>query len=70
MWFGSGLPDGSAGKGSSCNAGNIGDAGLIPGSGRSPGKENGSLLWYSCLENLMDRGAWWAIVQRVTNSPP
>ena len=37
--------------------------GSIPGSGRSPGVENGNLLHYSCLENSMDRGAWWAAVQ-------
>jgi len=39
---------------SACNAG---DLGLIPGSGRSPGEGNGNPLWYSCLENSMDRGA-------------
>ena len=37
-----------------------GDTGLIPGSGRYPGEENGNPLQYSCLENLMDRGACWA----------
>ena len=42
-----------------------GDAGLIPGSGRSPGGGNGNLLQYSCLENSMDRGAWWATVTGV-----
>ena len=41
---------------------NARDAGLIPGSGRSPGGGNGNPVQYSCLENLMDRGAWWAIV--------
>ena len=39
---------------------NTGDAGSIPGSGRSPGGGNGSPLQYSCLGNHMDRGAWWA----------
>ena len=39
---------------------NGGDTGLIPGSGRSPGVGNGNPLQYSCLENSMDRGAWWA----------
>ena len=39
---------------------NAGDMGLIPGSGRSPGEGNGNPLQYSCLENSMDRGAWWA----------
>ena len=45
---------------------NAGDMGLIPGSGRYPGKGNGNLLQYSCLGNPMDRGAWWAIVHGVT----
>ena len=44
---------------------NVGDVGLIPGSGRSPGVGNGNPLQYSCLENLMDRGAWWARVHGV-----
>ena len=44
------------------------DAGLIPGLGRSPGVVNGSLLQYSCLENSMDRGAWWATVHGVAKS--
>ena len=48
-----------SGKESVCNAG---DTGLIPGSGRSPGKGNGNPLQYSCLENPMDRGAWRATV--------
>ena len=42
------------------NAGEVGDVGLIPGSGRSPGGGHGKPLQYSCLENPMDRGAWWA----------
>ena len=45
---------------------NAGDVGSIPGSGRSPGEENGNALQYSCLENSMDRGAWWAVVHGVT----
>ena len=53
------------GKESVCNAG---DAGLIPASGRSPGGGYGSPLQYSCLENHMDRGAWWATVHRVAKS--
>ena len=44
---------------------NAGDPGLIPGLGKSPGGGNGNLLWYSCLENPMDRGAWHAIVHGV-----
>ena len=50
------------------NAGDTGDTGLIPGSGRSPGGENGSPLQCSCLENPMDRGAWRATVQGVAQS--
>ena len=45
---------------------NAGDMGLIPGSGRSPGEGNGHLLQYSCLENPLDRGAWWATGHGVT----
>ena len=41
---------------------NAGDAGSIPGWGTSPGEGNGNPLWYSCLGNPMDRGAWWAAV--------
>ena len=44
---------------------NSGDAGLIPGLGRSPGEENGNPLQYSCLGNPMDRGAWQATVYGV-----
>ena len=44
---------------------NAGDAGLIPGSGRSPGERNGNPLQYPRLGNPMDRGAWWATVHRV-----
>ena len=44
------------------NAGDVGDVGSIPGLGRSPGKGNGNLLQYSCLENSMKRGSWQAIV--------
>ena len=54
-----GVPWGSAGKEPACN---VGDLGPIPGLGRSPGEGRGSPLQYSCLENPMDRGAWWAIV--------
>ena len=41
------------------------DQGSIPGSGRSPGEGNGNPLQYSCLENFMDRRAWWAIVHYI-----
>ena len=50
------------------SAGGARDAGWIPGSGRSPGERNGNLLQYSCLENSMDRGVWWSIVQGVAQS--
>ena len=50
------------------NGGDIRDAALIPGSGRSPGERHGNPLQYSCLENPMDRGAWWATVHRVPKS--
>ena len=52
-------------KESACNAG---DPGSSPGSGRSPGKGSGYPLYYSCLENSMDRAAWRAVVHGVTNS--
>ena len=54
-----GLPDGTVGKESTCNAG---DQSLISGLGRSPGEEKGCLLQYSGLENSMDKGTWWATV--------
>ena len=50
------------------NAGDTGDASLLPGSGRSPGEGNGKPLQYSCLENPMDRGNWWARVHGVAKS--
>ena len=49
-------------------AGNMRDVSSIPGSGRSPGVGHGNPLQYSCLENPMDRGAWWATVHRVAKS--
>ena len=58
-----GFPGGSKVKASACNAG---DLGLIPELGRSPGEGNGSPLQYSCLENPMDGGAWWATVHGVS----
>ena len=54
-------------KNPSANAGDVRDSSLVPGSGRSPGG-HGNPLQYSCLGNLMDRGAWWATVYRVTQS--
>ena len=56
------FPGVASGKESACNAG---APGSIPGSGRSPGEGNGNPLQYSCLENLMDRGAWQATVHGV-----
>ena len=50
------------------NAGDISDVGSIPGLGRSPGGGNGNSLQYSCLQNPMDRGVWWATVQGVAKS--
>ena len=50
------------------NAGDIRDVGLIPESGRSPGGGQGNPLQYFCLENPMDRRAWWATVHRVAQS--
>ena len=60
-----GFPDSSVVKNPSAIAG---DAGLIPGSGRSPGEGNGKPLQYSCLENPMNRVAWWATVHGLTKS--
>ena len=60
-----GFPCSSVGKESACSAG---DPGSIPGLGRSPGEGNGNPLQYPCLENLMDRGAWWAAVPGVAES--
>ena len=62
MWRSCGGSDGEE------SAYNAGDLGSIPGSGRSPGEGNGNPLQYSCLENAMDGGAWWATVQVVTKS--
>ena len=55
----------SVSKESACSAGYLGS---IPRLGRSPGEGNGNPLQYSCLENLIDRGAWWAVVHGVTKS--
>ena len=59
------FPSGLVVKNPSAHAGDTGDVGLISGSGRSPGEGNGNPLWYSCLGNPMDRGAWWATVHGV-----
>ena len=60
-----GFPGGSDSKESACD---VGDLGLIPGLGRSPGGGHGNPLQYSCLENPMDREAWWATVRGVTKN--
>ena len=60
-----GFPSGLAVKNLPANAG---DAGSIPGLGRSPGEENGNPIQYSCLENPMDRVSWWSAVHGVAMS--
>ena len=62
-----GFLGGTSGK-EAANAGGAEDMGSIPGSGRSPGRGHSNPPQYSCLENPMDRGAWWAIVHRVAKS--
>ena len=59
------FPGSLAGKESVCHSG---DPGSIPGSGRSPGEENGNPLQYSCQENSMDRGGWQATIHGVAKS--
>ena len=59
------FPCSSVSKESACSAG---DRGSIPGLGRSPGEANGNPLQHPCLENPMDRGAWWAAVHGVAKS--
>ena len=59
------LPCSSDGKESACSAGALGS---IPRLGRSPGEGHGNPLQYSCLENPMDRAAWWATVRGVAKS--
>ena len=63
-----GLQQWLCGKESGCDAGASGDMGLIHGLQRSPGGGHGNSLQYSCLENLMNREAWWAIIHMVTKS--
>ena len=68
MWVGEDFPNGSVGKESAFKAGDTGDAGSIPGSGRSPGEGNGNPLQYSCLKNPKDRGVWQATVHGTAKS--
>ena len=63
-----GFPGGTVVKSLPANAGDVGDAGSIPGLGRSLGGGNGNSLQYSCLGNPMDREAWWATVHGVADS--
>ena len=62
------LPWWLSGKEFTCSAGDAGDTGSIPESGRSPGGEHGNPFHHSCLENPKDRGAWWAIAHGVAKS--
>ena len=59
------FPGGSVVKNPPTNSGASRDVGSIPGSRRSPGEGNGNLLQYSCLENSVDKGAWWATVHGI-----
>ena len=63
-----GIPGGSVVKNLPGDAGDTGDVGFIPGSGRSPGGGSDNPLQYSCLGNPMDRRAWWATVYGVPKS--
>ena len=60
-----GFPDSSVGKESACN---VGDLSSVPGLGRSLGEGDGYPFQYSCLENFMDRGAWWTTFHGVAKS--
>ena len=62
-----GFPGSSEDNECACHAGHLN---LIPGSGRSPGEGDGNPLQYSCLENPIDRGAWWATGHGVTRVRP
>ena len=68
MWGELGFPGLSAVKNPPVSAVDSGVSGLVPGSGRSPGVGNGNPPQYSCLENSMDRGAWWTTAHGVTKS--
>ena len=63
-----GLPWWLSSEESTCDAEDTGDAGSIPGSRRSPGGGHGKPVQYSCLENLMNRGAWQVTIQRVRHA--
>ena len=63
-----GFPGGSVVRNLPANAGTTGDAGSVPGSGRSPGEGHGNPFQYSCLKKPMDRGAWRAAVPGIAES--
>ena len=64
----SGFPGSSAAKNPPALIGDTGDTGLSPGSGRSPGGKNANPFQYSCRDNSMERGAWWATAYQVAKS--
>ena len=68
IWVEWGFPGGCSGKEPACQFRRLRDKGSIPGSGRSPGEGHGNPLQYSCLENPMDRGSWWAAVHGVVKN--
>ena len=63
-----GFSGGSVVKNPPANAGDAEDTGSVPGLGRSPGEGNGNPLYYTCLKNPIDRGAWRATLHRVTKN--
>ena len=63
-----GLPQGLSDKESACNEGDAGEVGSAPWRGKFPGGVHGNPLQCSCLENPIDRGAWWAAIHGVTKS--
>ena len=63
-----GFPGAVVVKNPPANAGEVRDPGSVPKSGRSPGGGHGNALQFSCLENPMERGVWWATVHRVAKS--
>ena len=68
VWYQKGFLGGSSGKETTCQCRRPKRQDLIPGLGRSPGGGHSNPLWYSCLENPMDRGTWWPTVHIVTKS--
>ena len=65
-----GFPSGAVVKNPPANAGDARDTGSLPGLGQSPGEGNDNPLWYSCLGNPMDRGAWQATAHRCHDDSP